>query len=238
MNRRLAHFLACACLAAPLTHAQTLFGIGVTASTLGVGAQAAVSVTKYSNLRAGFNAFNYSDTFSKDGVAYSGTLSLRSVQVTWDQYFPHLGGFHISPGALIYDGNAATGNASVPGGQSFTLGGTTYYSSSANPIAGTGSLTVAKAAPMVLVGFGNLLPRSSRHFGISAEAGVVFQGSASARLNLTGSACLDVTQTACRNAATDPSVQSNVQAEQTKLNNDISPFRFYPVVALGFSFKF
>jgi hypothetical protein len=225
-----------AAMCASLLQAQGSFGIGVTAGTLGAGVQAAVSVAKYSNIRGGFNDFSYSDTFNKDGINYDSTLKLRSVQATWDQYFPHLGGFHVSPGALLYNGNAGNGGASVPAGQSFSLGSTTYYSGAGNPINGTGAISFRKAAPMVLLGFGNILPRSSRHFGISFEAGVVFEGSPNAKLNLAGTACATATG-GCVNAATDPGVQANVQSEQTKLNNDLNPFKYYPVISLGFSYK-
>jgi len=220
-----------------VSYGQTEFGIGLAASSLGAGIQAAVSATKYSNVRAGFNAFSYSDTFTKDGINYSGTLKLRSAQITYDQYFHGLGGFHISPGVLLYNGNSGNATANIPGGQSFTLGNTTYYSGAANPVNGTGAITSSKAAPMLLSGFGNLLPRSSRHFGINFEVGVVFQGSPNAKLNLAGTSCI-TPATGCVNTATDPGVQSNVQAEQTKINNDLNPFKYYPVVSLGFSYKF
>ena len=226
----------CALWIPALAHAQGSFGVGVTAGTLGVGIQGAVSVTKLSNIRGGFNAFSYSDTFNKDGVTYNGTLKLRSAQVTWDQSLPHMGGFHISPGALLYNGNAGNATASVPSGQTFSLGSTTYYSGAGNPINGTGTIGFNKAAPMVLLGFGNLLPRSSRHFGMSLEAGVVFEGSPNAKLNLAGTACATAT-TGCVNAATDPAVQANVQSEQTKLNNDLNPLKYYPVISLGISYK-
>ncbi len=230
--------LACAVALPSASFAQGSFGIGVTASTLGAGIQAAASVTKYSNIRGGFNAFNYTDSFTKDGINYSGTLKLRSGQVTWDQYFPHLGGFHISPGALIYNGNQGNATANVPAGQTFSLGSTTYYSSSANPVNGTGAITFRKAAPMVLIGFGNLVPRSSRHIGVSLEAGVVFEGSPNAKLSLAGSSCLVSATAGCVNAATDPTVQANLLSEQTKLNNDLGPFKYYPIVSLGISYKF
>jgi len=226
----------CALLSPSLAHGQVSYGIGLAAGSLGAGIQGAVSVTKLSNIRGGFNDFSYSDTFTKDGITYNGTLKLRSVQLTYDQYIPHMGGFHISPGALIYNGNAGNANANVATGQSFSLGSTTYYSGAGNPVNGTGTIGFNKAAPMVLLGFGNLLPRSSRHFGVSFEAGVVFEGSPNAKLNLAGSACATAT-TGCVNAGTDPTVQANVQSEQTKLNNDLNPFKYYPVISLGISYK-
>lgn len=217
--------------------AQPQIGVGISAGTLGIGPQAALSIGKLSNIRGGANFFSYDDTFSKDGVHYDGSLKFRSVQLTWDQYFPHLAGFHVSPGVLLYDGNSGHATAQVPGGNSFTLGSATFYSSNANPVNGTGDLSFRTAAPMILIGFGNLVPRSNRHFGINVDAGVVFQGSPNAKLNLTGTACLNSAQTACLSAA-DPIVQSNVLDEQNKINRDLDPLRYYPIVSVTFSYKF
>lgn len=216
---------------------QTQFGVGVGAGTLGIGPEGAVSVTKYSNVSGGFNFFDYSDSFTKDGIGYAGKLKLRSVRLTWDQYFPHTSGFHVSAGALVYNGNSGSAAASVPGGQAFSLGGTTFYSSTADPVSGNGALSMRAFAPMVLVGFGNLLPRGRRHFGISFEAGVVFQGSPSAKLNLGGSSCFGSPAGACVDSATNSIVQADVTAEQNKLNNDLNPFKYYPVISIGFSWK-
>src|SRR5712671_1907530 len=122
-------------------------GIGVKVSTLGIGGEVAVGLSQRSNVRFGFNAFSYGHTFDKDGVSYKGTLDLRSAQATYDLFF--FKEFHISPGVLVYNGNNVTANASVPGGQSFTLNNTNYVSDVADPVSGTGKLTVYKAAPML-----------------------------------------------------------------------------------------
>jgi hypothetical protein len=91
---------------------------------------------------------------------------------------------------------------------------------------------------MLLLGFGNLLPRSEKHFGLSFEVGVVYQGSPRANLNLAGSACLAGPASGCASTATDSNLQASLLSEQTKLNNELTPYRFYPVVSLGFSYKF
>ena len=209
-------------------------GVGVKVSTLGIGGEAAVPLGHRSNLRVGFNLFNYSHTFDKDGVTYKGTLNLRSAQATFD-FFP-LGGLHISPGVLLYNGNSLTANASVPGGQAFTLNNVNYLSDAADPVAGTGKLSVYKTAPMVLIGVGNLVPRS-HHFSTTFEVGAAYQGPPRILLNLTGSVC-DSTGTFCRTISSDPTVQSNIVAEQSKLNKKASPFRFYPVLSFGIGYKF
>jgi hypothetical protein len=56
-------------------------------------------------------------------------------------------------------------------------------------------------------------------------------------LNLTGSVC-DSNGTNGRTISSDPTVQSNIVAEQNKLNKKASPFRFYPVLSFGIGFKF
>jgi hypothetical protein len=209
-------------------------GVGVKVSTLGIGGEAALPLGHRSNVRVGFNFFNYSHTFDKDGVTYKGTLNLRSVQATYDFFL--VGPLHISPGVLLYNGNQLTANASVPGGKTFTLNNVNYLSDPANPVGGTGKLSVYKTAPMVLIGLGNLVPRS-HHFSTTIEVGAAYQGPPRVALNLTGSVC-DSTGIFCRNISSDPTVQSNIVAEQTKLNKKASPFRFYPVISFGIGYKF
>jgi hypothetical protein len=209
-------------------------GIGVKVSTFGIGGEVAVGISHRSNVRVGFNAFSYGHTFDKDGVTYKGDLKLRSAQATYDIFL--LKGLHISPGVLFYNGNQVSANASVPGGQSFTLSNTNYVSDPADPIVGTGKLTVYKAAPMLLFGIGNLVPRS-RHFSTSFEIGAAYQGPPRVTLNLSGSAC-DSTGLFCRSISSDPTIQSNIAAEQTKLNKSASPYKFYPVLSFGIGYKF
>lgn len=212
-------------------------GVGAKISLLGIGVEAATPLSHRINLRGGFNFFNYSRGFNNDGIHYDATLNFRSAEAHLDWYV--LGGFHISPGVLFYNGNKVTGNASVPSGQSFSLGGTEYESdpSGANPITGTGQLTFPKAAPSILVGFGNLIPRSGRHFCFNFEVGGEYQGAPNVGLNLQGTAC-NASGLNCVNAATDPNVQANIQAQEKKINHDLSPYKFFPQISLGFGINF
>ena len=210
-------------------------GVGVKVSTLGIGGEAAVALTHRSNLRVGFNYFSYGDTFNKDGAAYKGTLNLQSAQATYDVFL--VSSFHVSPGVLLYNGNKVTANVSVPGGQTFTLNNVSYMSDPADPIAGTGKLSVYKAAPMVLLGFGNLVPRNGHHFSATFDIGAAYQGPPRITLNLAGSAC-DPSGVFCRSVGSDPTIQANIVSEQAKLNKSASPFRFYPVLSFGFGYKF
>lgn len=136
-------------------------GMGIRLSTLGAGAEVGVSLSNKLNVRDGFNIFQYNRGFNHDGVTYKGQLNLRSGEAHLDWY-PIGHTFHLSPGLLVYNGNGATATANVPGGSTFTLGGTTYTSDPTNPITGTGKLDFVKAAPTAMFGFGNLVPQN-RH---------------------------------------------------------------------------
>jgi len=211
-------------------------GIGIKVSLLGAGIDVATPITHRTNLRVGFNAFSYARGFDSDGIHYRADLNFRSAEAHFD-WFPFAGGFHLSPGVMVYNGNQIKANAAVGGGQQFSLGDVTYMSDTTTPVTGTGKLVFNKAAPTFLLGWGNLLPRSSRHFSVPFEFGVVIQGSPQASINLMGTAC-DVSGANCRDIAGDPSIQSNIQAQQKKLNDDMAAFKVYPVVSLGFGYKF
>jgi hypothetical protein len=210
-------------------------GIGVKLSTLGVGIEAAVPLTSKLNLRGGFNFFRYNRGFTNDGIHYDGHLHFQSGEAHID-WFP-FGGFHISPGLLFYNGNALTANASVPGGQTFTVGGTAYQSDPSDPVTGTGKLDFVKVSPSIMVGIGNLIPRNGRHYSFLFEIGGAYQGSARVALNLSGSVC-DTTGLFCRPVTGDSTVQANIQSQQQKIRNDINPYRFFPVVSFGIGFNF
>lgn len=211
-------------------------GVGIKVSLLGAGFEAAVPVARKFNVRAGFNAFSYDRTFDKDGVTYAGQLRFRSSEAHLD-WFPFGGSFHVSPGLLVYNGNKVMANADVPGGNSFTLNDTDYVSDPNDPITGSGKVDFRKSAPMISIGWGNLVPRSGRHFSVPVEFGVIFTGAPQAAINLAGSAC-DSTGLNCRAISSDPTIQANIQSEQAKINHDMAPFKYYPVLSVGFGFRF
>src|SRR6516162_6641918 len=174
----------CSCVMYPqISFAQASlseFAVGAKVSTLGIGVEGAVGVTDRSNVRVGFNFFNYSHTYHRRGITYDGDVDLRSFQITYDYYV--LRGVHVSPSLLAYNGNHVDATATVPAGQSFSLGGTTYFSAQTDPVGGTGNLTFRNVAPAILFGFRNPVPRSGKHLAVNVDAGVVFQGSATSKL--------------------------------------------------------
>src|SRR5256885_707228 len=143
------------------------FAVGVKVGTLGIGFQVGTALASRINLRGGANFFNYNDTLTQDGVAYNGSLQLRSVEAKVDLFV--IGGFRVTPGLLLYNDNNVTATASVPNGTSVSFGGTRYFSNPADPLRGTASVGFNKFAPSLGIGFGNLLPRSARHWSLSTD---------------------------------------------------------------------
>jgi hypothetical protein len=218
----------------PVSNGEPHFAVGVKAGTLGVGFQVGTGLTRRINLRGGANFFNYNDSLTQDGVLYKGTLQLRSVEAKVDLFV--VGGFRVTPGLLLYNNNNVSATATVPNGTSITLGGVSYTSNPADPLHGNASIGFSKFAPTLGIGFGNLLPRSARHWSLSTDIGVAFSDSPAFALGLTGSACVN-NGTICQ-PATTPSVAANVEAQRVKIQNDIKDFKYYPEVSLMFGWKF
>jgi hypothetical protein len=225
---------------APAARGSSFFstvGIGAKVSPLGIGVDVATPLWRGANLRVGGNFFNYSDNFSQDGFHYHASLRFRSVQAGVD-WFPFHNGFRVTPGALLYSGNRVTATPTVLGGQTFTLNDTDYISSATDPIRGSGKVEFAKAAPTLTVGWGNLVPRGEgRHLSFPVEVGFAYVGDPTVSFHLSGSAC-DATGQGCAVITNDPTFQANVQAEQRKIQDDVSPLRFYPIVSAGVGYRF
>ncbi len=214
-------------------------GAGLRASTLGAGIELATPVTHNTNVRIGYNGlFDISHHFSKDDIDYNAKLKLSSFDALFD-YFPFGGIFHLSAGVSYGDRIKADAKAMAAAGSTFKLNDTLYTSSDNDPAHGNARIDFSKLAPMVTLGWGNLVPRGG-HFSFSFEVGAIFQGGARSDLHLQGSAC-DGGAVACPvgtiNLATDPTVQTNIQAEEHKLDHELHSFKIFPVLALGFGYR-
>ena len=207
---------------------------GLTTSTLGGGAEMAMPLASTLNVRVGASYLLYNTPFSIDCIEYNPGIKFVAGRSTLD-WFPFHGSFHVSAGALFFQ-NSIAGSASVPEGQSFTLGGTTYLNSVDDPVHGTAAVTYRKRlAPLVLLGFGNILPRSGRHLSVPIEFGGAYLQPPDIALALAGTAC---TNQGCFNAGTDPTVQANLAAERSRFSSDLRFLEVYPIVSIGVACRF
>jgi hypothetical protein len=207
---------------------------GIKANTLGAGAELATPLFRQFNLRSGVNFLAFAYPFGIDGVNYNANLHFRSSQSTLD-WFPTGRSFHISPG-ILYSKNSVTSTATVLAGQNFTLGDQDFVNSVGDPVHGNMSLVYPRAvSPMLLLGFGNILPRSSRRLSLPVELGVAYTGAATINVNLTGTAC---TKQGCTSFAANTEAQASLTQEIRKINEDLKKVPVYPILSLGVAYHF
>ena len=224
---------------APFTRLGMSAGMGAG----GINLQAATNVNRYINLRLVGNVFNYTvSNVNTNGMNLNGKLNLASSGLSVDLYpFPSHG-LRFSPGVLFYNHNSANATVTVAGGTSFTLDNTTFYSSTSNPVTGNGTLGLNAQNPAftMTTGWGNLISRRGGHFSIPFEVGAAFVGTPKVNLALTsGQVCTDQQGTAnCQDVATDQYVQSSLQAQIAKYQNDLNPLKVYPIVSVGIGYNF
>jgi len=204
-------------------------------SSLGFGGQVAKPLARRSDIRGGFNFYSYGTDFTKDGARYAEDVDLRSVNVQYDKYL--FGGLFISGGALVWNGNKGDATVSVDGGKTFALGTKSYISDPSNPVHGSSGVRINKFAPLVTLGYGNLISKGRIVYSI--EGGVAFHGTPDATLSLNGGACIGVPAGLfCQDIGSNAGIQNDVAAQQTKINNDISGYKYYPIVQFMIGYKF
>ena len=150
-------------------------------------------------------------------------------------------GFRFSPGVLFHNGNALGATITAAGGSSFTLNGNTYYSSAADPVTGAGSLILHAQRPAftITTGWGNMISRRGGHWSFPFEVGVAMVGAPSVNLALTsGQVCSTPEGGDCQNVVGDSSLNRDLQAQVAKYQQDVSPFRIYPIISSGISYSF
>jgi hypothetical protein len=213
------------------------FGVAGRISTLGVGVDFGVPVMERATFRVAVNQFGWSHDFEDGGFDIAAKLKMRSLVAQWDWY-PFNGGFHVSPGLMLYNGIQIEATMTASTNQPFSLGDETFISAPSNPMRGEVAAKFRRVAPTIAVGWGNLIPRTTtRRWSIPVELGIVATRSPAATWSLRGSACW-VDGTHCRDLASDASLQNDIADEQAEMNNDLKPLKFLPIISVGFSYKF
>jgi hypothetical protein len=217
--------------------------IGGGVSAMGINMQVAVIANRYMNLRGVGNFLNYTvNNISVNGFEASTKLNFATGGASVDFYpFPNHG-FRVSPGAMFYNQNNVSATVSAPGGTSFSLDQYTYYSSQKNPVTGTAGIELNKSNPAftITTGWGNMIPGRGGHFSFPFEIGAAFMGSPTVNMALTsGQVCSDPAGTQnCINVVGNAQLNSNLTAQVIKYQNDVNPYKYYPILSMGVSYSF
>lgn len=209
--------------------------IGVKFGIAGIGFDVATPlVPGWINLRGGASFFSYSPVITVDNININGAIKFQNAAATVD-IFPFHGRFRISGGMTVYNNTYLAATLNVPGGTSFTLGNTKYYSDPNDPITGSGTFTFGgRTAPRVSIGTGNMLPRKG-HWAFEGELGVQFITLPTVVYSISGAGCPAAGETTIPPCGAVAS--SDIAQEQTNLQNDLMDLRYFPIASIGFSYK-
>lgn len=215
--RNLRGVLLLALLAAGSANADNNFGAGIKAGTLGLGLEASWQPLPYLDVRLGANSFDYDDNGPQAGIDYDGTLTLESFYATANFHFP------ISP-MRVTAGVYSNGNElSLLNDQQLpqNIGGTVYPGDSIGTLSSTTSF--ASTAPYFGIGFDFSI---AGKVGMNLDFGVLWQGEPEVSLAADGS------------LSSDPGFQASLELERQQIEDEMSNFKAWPVISLGFVYKF
>ncbi|HRP35213.1 MAG TPA: hypothetical protein PLI48_04940 [Gammaproteobacteria bacterium] len=189
------------------------FAVGAKAGTTGLGLEATWRLTDAVNLRGGYYAFDYDTDLEEEGVEYDGDLRLRNAALFAD-WHPFGGAFRISAGG-VQSGNKFLGSADGE----LEVGDNTYTGQLEAEVSWSG------LAPYLGIGFGNAM-RGGR-LSFSFDLGVMFTGAPDVRLD--GSV---------NDPALEDAFAEDLARERANLEDELSDAKYYPVVSLGFAYRF
>ncbi len=215
------------------------FGITGKVSTLGLGADLTYGLMDKLNARFSINGGSLNADGENDGINYDGTLKLQSFGGILD-FHPTGGGFRLSAG--IYNNGNEIDLDATGANQDAEIGDITYDISDAKL---NTKVSFKSTAPYLGIGWGNAVDKASK-FSMTTDLGVLFQGAPVAKLTASGNVipksgihtgpAIDLAGSS--DAALE--FQRELQKEEDNLNggDNLKKFKLFPVVSLGFNYRF
>jgi len=202
--------------------AQALLGIGVTGKvgTPGLGADLTVPlITNWINLRAGYNYGELRPSLSYGGIKYKADVRLETVPLLIDIH-PFHGNFRVTGGVFFNQNKMDL--SSIVDANDVGLGGSGFGTTVLNA-----NVTWSKEyAPYFGIGYGNAADDNFLDLpialGLSIDLGAFYQGSP------------DVVLT----ESTGTVSPFDLAVEAAQIEEDLSGFKFYPVLTIGIHIRF
>jgi len=197
------------------------FWVGVKAGTLGYGGEVAWRPIRWLDVRAGINFLDYDDSGSQAGINYDATLALNTYYLTGNLRFP-LSPFRVTVGAFANNNEFQMTSQNAG---SFLIGDnpTPYSAADVGTIRSVASFD--SVAPYLGAGFDfSFLDR----LGLSLDFGVLWQGDPTVTITADG----------LLGTANDAAFLADIEEERQQLVDEVSDFRAYPVVSIGFNINF
>lgn len=216
--------LATALMTSFAAHAEKT-GVTGDVGTTGIGFHASIPLRPHFAARVGMGYLNYSYSGATGSLDYDLDLRAKTYDALLDWFPRENGSFRVTAG-LAYNGNRIDVRAKPNAAGNYTIQGNTYSAASVGSV--TGKVDFGKVAPYLGIGWGKSSGKD-KGWSVSTDLGVMFQGSP--RTTLASSGC-SASATACNQFASD------IARENVALSDDVSRFKMYPVLRVGFSYKF
>lgn len=190
------------------------YAAAVKASTLGVTVEGIRSFGPMFNGRLGVSFFSYKldgGGDSGDDYKFDATLNLQSVSLLAD-YFPFENFFRITGGLII---NLNKLDLKMSPNKTYTVGSTLYTPALLGNM--KAKVDMNKVSPYIGIGFDN--PTAGSGLGFTMEIGGIYQGAPKVSLEAEG--------------LLKPS-----ESQAPIIEDNLSWFKFYPVINLGLTYKF
>jgi hypothetical protein len=201
-------------------------GIYAKAGTLGVGAGIGFSLTDSINLRIGYTALNFDKDIEQTDVTYDGDIKLGGGELLVD-WHPSNSSFRITGGVYISRNHVDA--TAKPEGSFYEIDGDIYNVNEIGRL--KGDVELDDIAPYLGIGWGNVLSKE-KGFSFMADIGVQYNGKPKVDLDLTCGEVLTAFPGRCEE------LRSDVRAEERDLEDDISDYRWWPVLNIGFAYRF
>jgi hypothetical protein len=189
--------------------------------TTGAGADLTIRLTRSLNLRLGAAGWSRSETRTEQEIEYDADLSLVGGEILLDVH-PGGRGFRVSAGAVV-NGNEVTAVSTEDA--VYTINGVPYPVGLVGRL--SGSVETNTVAPYLGIGWGNAVAPGSR-WRFAADVGAFYQGSPKVSLRAE-SPFVDLLP---------ERFEEDLEAERQEIEDDLSDYTVYPVVAVGVSYRF
>ncbi len=188
------------------------------AGTLGYGGELTTAIRPGLNARVGINTLDWDFDADIADIDYDLDLGLDSITALVD-WFVFNTPLRLTGGVIFMDNDLdlrARGSA----GELEGIGDGTYDWASVGTLSGT--VSVDNPAPYIGIGWGNILDKSKR-WGFYSDFGIAFTDSPDVKLSSTGGV---------------PGLADDLLRERTDIEDDLEPFKYYPVLSVGFFVRF
>ncbi len=197
-------------------------------STLGAGATVTKSVTPNINAKVGINGLGISRNITVSDVNYNANLNLFNVSTLVDYHPWQKAGFRFT-GGLVFQDNNIEGTAKASNGGKININGTDYDTTTQLQSVKAKVSLSNSVAPYLGLGWGNAV-KPDKHWGFSANLGVMFAGSP--QVTLTPEFAPNITD------AVKQQINNDIAQEKNKQESDLNWLNIYPVLSFGVSYQF